>query len=113
MMGGALRQAGIVAAAGIYALDHNVERLAEDHENARALAEGLAELPGASIDASKVETNIVIFEVDDPLRRWTELAEAGVEVTPFGPNRLRAVTHLDVSRADIDRALEAFRRVLG
>jgi threonine aldolase len=113
MMGGALRQAGIVAAAGMYALDHNVERLAEDHENARVLAEGLAELPSVSIDASKVETNIVIFEVDDARQRWTELAEAGVEVTPIGPQRLRAVTHLDVDRAGIDRALEAFRRVLG
>jgi threonine aldolase len=113
MMGGALRQAGIVAAAGLYALDHNVERLAEDHENARALAEGLAELPGASLDVSKVETNIVILDVDDAPRRWQELAEAGVEVTPIGPTRIRAVTHLDVDRADIDRALEAFRRVLG
>jgi threonine aldolase len=113
MMGGALRQAGIVAAAGLYALDHNVERLAEDHENARVLAEGLAELPGATIDASKVETNIVIFDVDDAPSRWAELAEAGVEVTPVGPTRLRAVTHLDVDRAGIDEALEAFRRVLG
>jgi threonine aldolase len=113
MMGGALRQAGIVAAAGLYALDHNVERLSEDHENARVLAEGLAELPGASLDVSKVETNIVIFEVDDAVKRWTELAEAGVEVTPVGPQRLRAVTHLDVDRADMDRALEAFRTVLG
>src|SRR3712207_7947115 len=113
MMGGALRQAGIVAAAGLYALDHNVERLAEDHSNARVLAEGLAELPGASLDPSLVETNIVIFEVDDAARRWAELAEAGVEVTPVGPRRLRAVTHLDVDRAAIERALEAFRRVLG
>ena len=113
MMGGALRQAGIVAAAGLYALDHNVERLADDHENARVLAEGLAELPGASLDVSKVETNIVIFDVDDALRRMGELAEAGVEVTPVSPTRLRAVTHLDVDRAAIDRALEAFRRVLG
>ena len=113
MMGGALRQAGIVAAAGLYALDHNVERLAEDHENARVLAAGLAGLPGASLDASKVETNIVIFEVDDAPRRWQELAEAGVEVTPIGPARLRAVTHLDVDSAGIERALEAFRRVLG
>jgi threonine aldolase len=113
MMGGALRQAGIVAAAGLYALDHNVERLAEDHANARALAEGLAELPGASLDVSKVETNIVIFDVDDAVGRMGELAEAGVEVTPVGPTRLRAVTHLDVDRAAIDRALEAFRRVLG
>jgi threonine aldolase len=113
MMGGALRQAGIVAAAGLYALDHNVERLAEDHANARVLAEGLAELPGAALDPSKVETNIVIFEVDDGPRRMAELAEAGVEITAVGPTRLRAVTHLDVDRAGIDRALEAFRRVLG
>ena len=113
MMGGALRQAGIVAAAGLYALDHNVERLAEDHANARLLAEGLAELPGASLDVAKVETNIVIFDVDDAVRRWQELAEAGVEVTPVGPTRLRAVTHLDVDRPGIERALEAFRRVLG
>jgi threonine aldolase len=113
MMGGALRQAGIVAAAGLYALDHNVERLAEDHSNARLLAEGLAELPGASIDVSKVETNIVIFDVDDAPARMGELWEAGVEVTPVGPTRLRAVTHLDVDRSDIERALEAFRRVMG
>jgi threonine aldolase len=113
MMGGALRQAGIVAAAGLYALDHNVERLSEDHENAAVLAEGLADLAGVVIDPSKVETNIVIFEVDDAPRRWQELAEADVEVTPVGPTRLRAVTHLDVDRADIDRALEGFRRVLG
>ncbi len=113
MMGGALRQAGIVAAAGLYALDHNVDRLAEDHANARALAEGLAELPGAALDPATVETNIVIFDVDDAPRRWAELAEAGVEVTPVGPTRLRAVTHLDVDRPGIDRALEAFRRVLG
>ncbi len=113
MMGGALRQAGIVAAAGLYALDHNVERLAEDHANARVLAKGLAELPGATLDPAKVDTNIVIFEVDDAPARWGELAQEGVEVTPVGPRRLRAVTHLDVDRAAIDRALEAFRRVLG
>jgi threonine aldolase len=113
MMGGALRQAGIVAAAGLYALDNNVARLAEDHENARALADGLAELSGATLDPSKVETNIVIFEVDDGPARMAELASAGVEVTAIGPTRLRAVTHLDVDRAGIDRALEAFRGVLG
>jgi threonine aldolase len=113
MMGGALRQAGIVAAAGLYALDHNVERLAEDHEHARLLAEGLAELPGASLDPSTVESNIVIFEVDDAPARWADLGREGVEVTPIGPRRLRAVTHLDVDRAGIDRALDAFRRVLG
>src|SRR5689334_15041166 len=85
MMGGAFRQAGIVAAAGLYALDHNVERLAEDHENARVLAEGIASIEGASIDASLVETNIVIFEVDDQQRVLGDLAERGVEMSPMGP----------------------------
>jgi threonine aldolase len=113
MMGGALRQAGIVAAAGLYALDHNVERLAEDHENARVLAEGLAELPGASIDPSKVETNIVIFDVDDPAGVVAALLADGVEMTQMGPGRIRAVTHMDVDRAGIERALVALRKVLG
>jgi threonine aldolase len=113
MMGGSLRQAGIVAAAGIYALDHNVDRLAEDHENARVLAEGIAELPGAGIDPATVETNIVIFEVDDQERVLRELSERGVEMSPMGPGRVRAVTHLDVDRAGIDEALGALREVLG
>jgi threonine aldolase len=112
MMGGALRQAGIVAAAGIYALDHNVDRLAEDHENARALAEGIAELRGATIDPSLVETNIVIFEVDDPAGVVAALLAEGVEMTQMGPGRIRAVTHMDVDRAGIERALEALRKVL-
>jgi threonine aldolase len=112
MMGGALRQAGIVAAAGLYALDHNVERLAEDHENARVLAEGIAALPGARIDPSLVETNIVIFEVDDPPAVLASLAADGVEMTQMGPGRIRAVTHMDVDRAGVERALEALRKVL-
>jgi threonine aldolase len=113
MMGGALRQAGIVAAAGLYALDHNVERLAEDHENARVLAEGLAELPGATIDPSKVETNIVIFEVADPSAVLEGLRSEGVEMTQMGPGRIRAVTHLDVDRAGIERALDVLRGLIG
>jgi threonine aldolase len=112
MMGGALRQAGIVAAAGLYALDHNIDRLAEDHENAHVLAEGLAELPGARIDPSTVETNIVIFEVDDAPRVQQELAARDVDVTVFGAGRIRAVTHMDVDRADVDRALGVLREVL-
>jgi threonine aldolase len=112
MMGGALRQAGIVAAAGIYALDHNVERLTEDHENARVLAEGIAELRGASIDPALVETNIVIFEVDDPAGVVAALLAEGVEMTQMGPGRIRAVTHMDVDRAGVERALEALRKVL-
>jgi threonine aldolase len=112
MMGGALRQAGIAAAAGLYALDHHVDRLAEDHENARALAEGLARIDGVRIDPSDVETNIVIFEVDDATRVVEDLANRGVEMTVFGQGRVRAVTHLDVDRAGIERALEAFRAVI-
>jgi threonine aldolase len=113
MMGGALRQAGIVAAAGLYALDHNVERLGEDHENARVLADGIAALDGARIDPSKVETNIVIFEVDDPAGVVAALLVEGVEMTQMGPGRIRAVTHMDVDRAGVERALEALRKVLG
>jgi threonine aldolase len=112
MMGGALRQAGIVAAAGLYALDHNVERLAEDHENARVLADGLAELPGVEIDPATVETNIVIFEVDDAPGISRQLEERGVDISPLGARRMRAVTHLDVDRAGIESALDAFRGLL-
>ena len=113
MMGGALRQAGVVAAAGLYALEHNVERLAEDHANARRLAEGLAELRGVTIDPAKVETNIVIFEVDDAPARAAELQEAGVDIGALGAHRIRAVTHLDVDRDGIERALGAMRGILG
>ena len=113
MMGGALRQAGIVAAAGLYALDHNVERLAEDHENARVLAEGIAAIREARIDPSTVETNIVIFEVDDAPARAAELHEAGVDIGALGQDRLRAVTHLDVDRAGVERAIAAMRAILG
>jgi threonine aldolase len=112
MWGGALRQAGIVAAAGLYALDHHVDRLAEDHENARVLADGLAELPQVRLDARRVETNIVIFEVDDAPALVGALADAGVEVTPLGPSRIRMVTHLDVDRAGCERALDVIRDAL-
>ena len=112
MMGGAMRQAGILAAAGLYALDHNVERLAEDHAHARRLAEGLAELPGVDLDVARVETNIVVFGVPDAFGLCGELYEEGVQLAPLGPQRLRAVTHLDVDGDDIDRALTVFRRLL-
>jgi threonine aldolase len=113
MMGGALRQAGVIAAAGLYALDHNVERLSEDHDNARALAEGLAELPGIGLDPSRVETNILIFEVPEAPVLVGRLWERGVEVTPLGPTRIRCVTHMDVDRAGIDQAVAAFSEALG
>jgi threonine aldolase len=112
MIGGAMRQAGIVAAAGLYALDHHVERLADDHANARRLAEGLAELPGVDIDLARVETNIVVFGVSDAFALSGSLYERGVQITPLGPDRLRAVTHLDVDAAGVERALDVFRQVL-
>ena len=113
MIGGAMRQAGIVAAACLYALDNHVERLAEDHENAGVLAQGLAELPGVEIDPGRVETNIVISSVADAPGLAARLAEMGVEVSPLDARRLRCVTHLDVDRAGIERALEAFRAAIG
>ena len=116
-LGGAMRQAGIVAAAGIYALEHHVERLAEDHERARQLARGLAELPGIALDADRVETNIVIFDV-----RGTELSgeefgrraleRFGVRFSVLGPTLVRAVTHLDVPADGVERALSAARGAL-
>jgi threonine aldolase len=111
MYGGAMRQAGIVAAGALWALDHNVERLAEDHANARALADGLAATDGVELDPATVETNIVIFEVPDPIALVTGLAERGIEVSAFG-DRVRAVTHLDVDAAAIDRTLAAVRDLL-
>jgi threonine aldolase len=112
MLGGAFRQSGIVAAGCLYALDNNVERLAVDHSNARVLAEGLARIPGVRIDVDAVETNIVLFDVADAPGLVRRLADR-VELQAFGPHRVRAVTHLDVSRDDVDRALSAFADELG
>ncbi len=110
MLGGALRQAGIVAAGALYALDHHVDRLAEDHQNARALANGLASLEGITLDPAEVETNIVIFEVDDPEGFCSAVERDGVLMGPVGPRTVRAVTHLDVDANGVQRALEAVER---
>jgi threonine aldolase len=112
MLGGAFRQSGIVAAGCLYALDHHVDRLVEDHEHARLLAEGLAALPGVRIDPAAVETNIVIFGVDDAGDLVRRLADR-VELQVVDARQVRAVTHLDVSRADVERALMAFADELG
>jgi threonine aldolase len=105
-LGGGMRQSGILAAAALYALDHNLERIGEDHANARHLAELLSDCP--AVRPSAPETNIVMLElereVDSSETAIPRLAQAGVLVVPFGPRRLRAVTHLDVSRADVERA---------
>jgi threonine aldolase len=112
MLGGAFRQSGIVAAGCLYALDHNVDRLAEDHAHAQLLARGLAALPGVTLDPADIETNIVIFSVDDAPGLVQRLADR-VELQAFDEHRVRAVTHLDVSRAEIELALEAFASELG
>jgi threonine aldolase len=114
-MGGAMRQAGIIAAGGIFALRHHVKRLAEDHANARRLAEGLAALPGVALDPSTVETNIVIFEVRGALGANAAVAALlarGVRMGALGPRTVRAVTHLDVSAEQVERTLEVARAVL-
>jgi threonine aldolase len=111
MLGGALRQSGIVAAGCLYALDHNVERLADDHAHARMLADGLAALPGVSVDPATVETNIVIFGVEDAPGVAAQLGPH-VELVAIDAHHLRAVTHLDVSHADIEAALGAFADLL-
>jgi threonine aldolase len=111
-MGGAMRQAGIIAAGGIYALRHHVKRLADDHANARRLAQGLAELPGVRIDSATVETNIVFFETSANAAEAVEhLLAHGVRMGALGPHTIRAVTHLDVDAAGIERALTVAREV--
>jgi len=113
MMGGSLRQAGIIAAGCLWALDHHVDRLAEDHRNAQILADGLAELPGVTLDPGSVHTNIVAFGVTGAPQFCQQLeAEQGVRMGALGPDRVRAVTHHDVDTADVHRATAAVKAVL-
>ena len=112
-MGGAMRQAGIIAAAGIYALRHHVKRLADDHANARRLADGLAALPGVTLDPASVETNLVFFDTAGDAAEIVErLLARGIRMGALGPHTIRAVTHLDVDAGGIERALDAARTVL-
>ncbi|MEW6186057.1 MAG: low-specificity L-threonine aldolase [Thermodesulfobacteriota bacterium] len=115
MLGGGMRQVGILAAAGLYALDHHRKRLPEDHEKARRLAMGLAECRGVSILPEYTETNIVLFELNKGKLTAPEAAEVlkgkGLLVLPTGPQQIRLVTHLDVSAEDIDATLKIFKRV--
>jgi threonine aldolase len=117
MFGGGMRQVGIVAAAGIYALDHHLERLKEDHQNAKRLAVGLKEFKGVSIDPKHVETNIVIFDITDTGMIGSHVAEImkkeGVLIHAFGKTQIRLVTHLDVSNDDIEEALKVLEKVFG
>ena len=108
LFGGALRQAGIVAAAAVYALDNHIERLAEDHQNARLFAEAVSQIDGILIDPADVETNLVFFDIDPELGNAAQLSnqllQRGVRVGAMGAQRLRVCTHLDVSRDDMLQA---------
>jgi len=116
MFGGAMRQSGILAAAGLYALDHNLSRLVEDHSNARLLAERLVGLRGVNLDLATVQSNIVIFRMSegapDAATIVARAQEKGVLVSAFGVRTVRAVTHLDVSRDQCRRAAELLAEVI-
>ena len=115
MFGGAMRQSGILAAAGLYALDHHIDRLAEDHANARILAEGLADTR-AEIDLATVQSNIVIFRVPEPLPDAATVVrraqEQGVLVSAFATRTVRAVTHLNVDASQCRSAAEVLARAV-
>ncbi len=115
MYGGGMRQAGVLAAAGLYALEHNITRLKEDHENAQRLANLLTSIPSVSVDPKSVETNMVFFDMASsrsPADLVAALKAEGVLINAVGGRTYRAVTHLDVSMDDIDRAGMIFSRVL-
>lgn len=117
MYGGAMRQAGILAAGGIYALEHNIGRLKEDHENAKRLARKLQQIAAVSINLQHVDTNIVIFDIINhrlsPPALVATLKQEGVLINAIGGTSFRAVTHLDISAKQIDEAAEIFARVVG
>lgn len=117
MLGGGMRQAGIIAAAGIVALEKMIDRLRDDHVHARRLAEGLAELPGVEIDPALVETNIVIFTLSHPRMDatafWDRLWGQGIRVHQISPTQIRCLTHKDVGSEDIEAALKVMRQLLG
>jgi threonine aldolase len=110
MLGGAMRQSGILAAAGLYALDQHIPQLAEDHANARLIAEQLADVPGVRLDLATVETNIIVFRLaesaPDAPTIVARAKDAGVLISALGPRMIRAVTHRDLSRGDCARAAQ-------
>jgi threonine aldolase len=116
MLGGGMRQVGVLAAAGLIALEKMPARLHEDHENARLLAAGLAEIPGVSIDPEKVQTNILIFDISGTGMKAAEfsqrLKERGVLASGVSPTEIRMVTHYDVSRDDCLTALKVIQDVV-
>ncbi len=115
VFGGGMRQAGVLAAAAIYALDHHVARLAEDHANAQRLAAGIRQIERLRLSPETIDTNLLIFRVEPSWMTAAEFAERlaqhGLLMVAIGPATIRAVTHLDVSTADVDRAIEILKRV--
>ena len=114
--GGGIRQGGILAAGALYAMEHHWPLLKDDHRRARQFAEAIAELPGISVELSTVQTNIVMFDVDPQKisveKLLQQLQERGIHMFEFGPTRIRAVTHLEISDDDIEYAIGVFKRLL-
>ncbi len=117
MLGGAMRQVGIFAAAGLYALDHNIERLADDHANARLIARRVSSSSKVTLDLAAVQTNILVFGLapdgPDAPTVVTRAKEHGLLIFAFGPRTIRAVTHLDVSRQNCERAGDVLVEIIG
>jgi len=117
MMGGGMRQAGILAGAGLYALKHNLKRMAEDHNRAQTLAKTISQIPKIRIDLASVQTNIVVFDIKQTGmssgQAMVKLARKGLWLVSFGPTRLRAVTHLDVNDKDIENAGAIVKKTFG
>ena len=111
MFGGGFRQAGIIAAGALYAIENNRSRLGEDHTHARWFAEAIDAIPGLEVNLDAVQTNIVFFDVPNALEFAAALRVSGVDTLSVGPSRIRAVFHLDVSEVDLGRAIEILRRV--
>lgn len=109
MFGGTMRQSGILAAGALHALDHHMDRLAEDHAHAKKLADALSSMRGLTVDMEAVQTNMVFFDVDPALGNAAQFCErlkaSGLLALPAGPHRVRTVLHLDVSKSDVDRAI--------
>ena len=116
ILGGGMRQCGIIAAAGIIALEQMTERLTEDHANARRLAEGIAEIPGLSLEPENVKTNIIYFNLKGKGISAgilvTRLSDQGIKILQLGPAQLRAVTHYGISSEDIETTLTVLRRIM-
>ncbi len=116
LFGGGMRQAGVLAAAALYALDHHIDRLAEDHANARRLADGLRQIPGVRLEPEAIDTNLVFFHLDPGPLAAAELVDClrsrGILMGVTGPRSIRAVTHLDVTSADVQQAIDAVATAL-